>query len=265
MRVFEVTQLIETVDEISDLQTAAKFVSNFVAKYGKKLNPSDPDEDDEDFFTYSPPSYSLLAMSSTLGIPRIKFKTETVNKLLNDVNPLDFYFNLPILKNVYGMFFKNSNAIGINVNNIKQDKKDLQSTLVHELQHALDNFKSKNTLFDKGFETPTPGDEKSMNRYYKQQHEVNARFSQMLYTLAKEYLTVGRKESTELINDLFIEFRLYEDLIGTKAYKRLLSRTYKFIDEMNILQQQTTQAPKDKQPKLADKIKELIKKWANPK
>jgi hypothetical protein len=124
-------------------------------------------------------------------------------------------------------------AVQAAMQHYKMSAQDLvASILVHELQHALDDLKSKGRAL-----AHNPADNLDSAVAYQQYlslpKEINARFAQALLDIA-EYATrmVSRDQLTVAIQVAFNNHQLTRELFGNNVaqYRRLLSRTYKFFD-----------------------------------
>jgi len=115
-----------------------------------------------------------------------------------------------------------------------QLKSEIASTLAHEIQHAIDDYKSDNKVYAGSNISPA----KDMQGYLKLPYEVNARFQEATMDIAK-YIAMPKNDGSkttqadlpELIRYAFEKNRLdkiYEK--NQKEYKRLLTRAYKFFD-----------------------------------
>lgn len=115
-----------------------------------------------------------------------------------------------------------------------QLKSEIASTLAHEIQHAIDDYKSENAVYAGSNISPA----KDMQGYLKLPYEVNARFQEATMDIAK-YIAMPKNDGSkttqadlpELIRYAFEKNRLgkiYEK--NQKEYKRLLTRAYKFFD-----------------------------------
>lgn len=119
-----------------------------------------------------------------------------------------------------------------------QLKSEIASTLAHEIQHAIDDYKSDNKVYAGSNISPA----KDLQGYLKLPYEVNARFQEATMDIAK-YITMPKNDGSkttqadlpELIRYAFEKNRLdkiYEK--NQKEYKRLLTRAYKFFQaELN--------------------------------
>lgn len=119
-----------------------------------------------------------------------------------------------------------------------QLKSEIASTLAHEIQHAIDDYKSDNKVYAGSNISPA----KDIQGYLKLPYEVNARFQEATMDIAK-YITMPKNDGSkttqadlpELIRYAFEKNRLdkiYEK--NQKEYKRLLTRAYKFFQaELN--------------------------------
>lgn len=109
---------------------------------------------------------------------------------------------------------------------------ELRSTLIHEMQHAIDYIKSKgkfNTV-RKQSNTPIDSQERYAN-YLKLPEEVNARFTQAILDIAVQYNKIaGPHRLQDLIKNAFEHHRL--NVVDPKQYQRLMTRAYKFFTAM---------------------------------
>ena len=115
-----------------------------------------------------------------------------------------------------------------------QLKSEIASTLAHEIQHAVDDYKSDNAVYSGSNISPA----KDMQGYLKLPYEVNARFQEATMDIAK-FIAMPKNDGSKtsqsdlpaLIRYAFEKNRLdkiYEK--NQKEYKRLLTRAYKFFD-----------------------------------
>ena len=138
-------------------------------------------------------------------------------------------------------------------NNKKLLKIQIANTLSHELQHALDALKGGKKPFsdiNKPMPNPNVGlrNKENFRAYLKQRHEVNARLQQALYDIhhsirdpldPKE--TFSMKQLPQMIEWAFKRNEL-DNLYwkDERAYKRLITRTYKYLEaELNNPKQAT--------------------------
>ena len=125
-------------------------------------------------------------------------------------------------------------------------KQEITSALVHEIQHALDDFKSIGKVFGdpkKDTQPSIQSDPKAAYQaYLKLPYEVNARFQEAALDIAtyiatpkKDGSKITQKDLPELIRYAFEKNKLHEIYSKNQPeYKRLLSRAYKFFDaELN--------------------------------
>ena len=113
----------------------------------------------------------------------------------------------------------------------------LSTVLVHELQHALDDYKSK------GKYSNVDNTSHDLIGYLKRPYEVNARFQEALLNIATYMEEMKAQGSDVSVSDLhrFIRSSFYSNSLDrmlffgdTKKFNRLLSRAYKFFDnELN--------------------------------
>jgi len=114
--------------------------------------------------------------------------------------------------------------------------KNLESELVHELRHALDDIKSGGK-FLVGKKTSTPKDDTTdIKKYTSIPLEINARLSQAVREIVKDLK--GKNPSIEEITDAIkVEFLVwdistyYPDRLKDPEYKRLFTRAIKYIKD----------------------------------
>jgi hypothetical protein len=91
--------------------------------------------------------------------------------------------------------------------------------------------------------------------------EINARFSQALWLLASNYEKISRDKVYSAIEAVLKRYSLGQDKItDQKEYKRLVTRAYKFLDDV-IQVVNAEGATELKKETFAQKVKALIKKW----
>ena len=127
--------------------------------------------------------------------------------------------------------------------------KDIASTLLHELQHAYDAWRSKNKFVNntkmgkfRNKQTSNDSDEDDKyNSYLKLQHEVNARFSQALeaitlydYNFGKDPTKAFNKRTMRpfdtVLNDFKQSFNGW-NVMSPSVQKRLVNRISKMYHE----------------------------------
>jgi hypothetical protein len=122
----------------------------------------------------------------------------------------------------------------------------IQSVLIHELTHALDDVKSsgkysKTPWAKRGDDSPMVKDDERYQQYLRSNHEINARFLQALLDISINYIHVeGPHRLQDLIKNTFANHRL--DVATDKQMKRLMSRAYQYF---NAIQN----SPKKVEPK----------------
>ena len=146
-----------------------------------------------------------------------------------------------------------THIININLNLIEKNKRNLASTLLHEMQHALDDLKSGGRAV---LSTPYKLPKDDYQAYLKHPIEVNARFSQALWDLAANYETVARSDVYSAIAKNLEKYKISStDFENPKEYRRLISRAYKFLSDVSQI------INNKEKPGFVQKIKTLIKKW----
>lgn len=92
----------------------------------------------------------------------------------------------------HGVFSRGLKEIRINTGGRTKDQ--IESTLIHELRHALDNSYSKGNYMDKSQD------------YMKSQHEINARFSETMRELNQSFHQSIRNGQLMSITEYLSEF-----------------------------------------------------------
>ena len=111
-----------------------------------------------------------------------------------------------------------------------------------------------------------PTSEISAAKYLTQPNEINARFTQALYDLAKDAGSGTAKDSAQIaqqINDALSKNRLNRELFdagadGQKQYDRLRSRAYQFMQQMEPL----IDPGKPVDPSLFDRVRKMVTTFA---
>lgn len=102
----------------------------------------------------------------------------------------------------------------------------IESSLIHELQHAMDKVKSSGKAFNVPNVNAGGNDSSKYEAYLKLPYEVNARFAQAL--LAIQGMIDARIDIRTAITKALKDYEL--DELTPKIYKRLSSRAFKFYD-----------------------------------
>jgi len=241
MRISEITDHIlnETVQEERELQDIASYVAGILSKKPRR-GPLTL-EDLEDISGKRSPSVISPVVHSMLD--------GTSFYMFNDRdNPRH-----------RGEYDTANSAIGLNVAGLIGKAKwtvrsKMESTLVHELRHALDYYKSRTKALPP---RPQMGDDVTGDQYdeYVRYHEeINARFSQALMDMSKAKIDPRFLEHE--IKEIFSKHQLsprmfkWDTRKGQKQYNRLLTRAYSFYQELQRID-------RDK-PGFASRVKLLV-------
>lgn len=241
----------EDVNETKDLMAVAYYVARWFAS-------------EEHLNNYLGTALTLRQISNASGTPIPAMQTKTVKWLMLREIPgetpeaLRFAANNPRLAETgeFGAYNPpHVHAIGVNLNLIAKRGKSVASILVHELDHALVDFKSSGkAIASAPYAAPT--DKDSYAAYLKHPMEVNARFSQALWDLATNYETVARSDVYNAIVTNLERHRIKsQDFENPKEYKKLISRAYKFLVDVSQI------INKKEKPGFVQTIQNLIKKW----
>jgi len=243
--------LKEDVVETKDLMAIANYVSRWMLSRKNRE-------------TFDGFDLTLDRIEYLMGKPIPKIQSKSVKFLL--FKPIPEYSQSPLrfVSNDRELTGENElgayapvphHIININTNLILQKKRNLASTILHELQHALDDLKSGGRAF---YSTPYKQPKDDYQAYLKHPMEVNARFSQALWDLASNYDKVARSDVYSAIRSNLEQHRLYsEDFENPKEYKRLITRAYKFLSDVSQI------IDKKEKPGFIQTIKNLIKKWTS--
>jgi hypothetical protein len=167
-------------------------------------------------------------------------------------------------KRYLGAYAKGRNLIWVDRRLLVRSKM-LVSILLHELQHALDDIRSG------GKALPDNDPDQPRDQYLSRPQEINARFSQALYDLVDlqaSYMEQNgkpwdRQKSAEMIMGILDSHQLGKTLFsgpdGQRAYQRMLSRAYKFNDEVRNLI--TVNRGGERKQSIIDRIKLLIRAY----
>ena len=239
--------LKEDVAETRDLMAIANYVSRWL------LSDMNREEHDGE-------ELEIRDIEQISGKKMPDVKTQTVKWLLlrplpeRTKQPLKFSSHLPdnTFANQRGTYFPAPyHSININLDLILKRKKNPASTVLHELQHALDDMKSGGKVLNNYVQ---PSDD--FQKYLSHPTEINARFSQALWDLATNFETVARSDVYNAIDKNLKQHRIRsEDFKNPKEYRRLISRAYKFLVDVSQI------VDKKEKPGFIQTIRNLIKKW----
>lgn len=252
MRILEIITpalVNEDTDEHRDLLAIAEYVADYLISYKPK-----------EFVTISD-------MAHYRKVPQ--FNSGVMINLLFDYETRFTLAKPRILQGTTAYYDKEDNDIVLDKRLVRfRDK--LISILVHEIQHALDNYKSHGKAMrpHKDVDIKTPEGYKS---YLERPQEINARFSQALNDIikaeAQSLAKIGRigtaRESMQVIKLSLEEHGLSERFFensdnGKRQYNRLLTRAYKFYDNVKHMIEATPDQP---QAGIFKKARELIKRY----
>lgn len=174
--------------------------------------------------------------------------------------PLRFIFNgqEESEENELGAFFPPPHQmINLNLELILNRGRSSASILLHELQHALDDYKSNGRAF---YAQKYADHNQDVKAYMAHPMEINARFAQSLWDMAAQYETIARSDVYSAITTNLEKHKIRAtDFPDQKAYKRLISRAYKFLSEVG----QVIDMKQENKPTFVQKVKYLIKKWTS--
>jgi hypothetical protein len=237
MRYHEI--IYETTEEQVDILTLAKFLANNIENFIKKV-----------------PYYKIFTIKDVSRILKIKIPTLYSKKIENLLINYTFELDDKIELGQHSSFIGRETSsypgfISLNIKNLI-DKHRLETGIAHEMQHAVDNFKSK------GNNTKILNqDDLDSKDYINLPNEINARFTEVLIQLLKTKPNIEILEPVIIL--LFNQYDLSKDIFynnykSQQKYNRLLRRAYKFYIEVQKL-------PKIDKKTWVDKVKDLINKF----
>lgn len=233
MKLFEIATLNETTEENQILNLVTKSV---VEKIKQTVDSKKPGTF-KNLLTGA--MFSDFEKLTFFGIPLkdLDLPKSQLTYLDDILKKLSIRVVLDSEKRTLANYSRDQNDIYLYLQNIVNDAKKrnisgikyLQSVLIHELQHAIDQVKSDGKAFNVKNAADinvVGGNEEDYKKYLKLPYETNARFTQALLDIQDD-LTAGRNIRTA-INKAFINNELTKDMVPD--YNRLLSRAYKFFD-----------------------------------
>ena len=248
MRINEL-YLNEAATEYKDIQTVSRYVADYM-------------------IAYKPTKYITAdEMANKLSFPQIQSGV-----LINLLFDVDLMFGLISPKQAdgaIGWYEPEQKSIVVDRRMVRH-KSELITTIAHEIQHAIDDFKSSGSALRRAKNAPSVQDD--FGSYLRRPQEINARFTQALLDIvdaeARSKYQIGRvgtpKETMrDIVPLVFGKNHLAQGLFndmpnGDQKYKRLLSRAYKFYDEVKDMIDAEPDQPKTS---LVAKAKELIRRY----
>jgi hypothetical protein len=238
--------LNEDTAEYRDLTTISKYIADYMIKY-KPMR----------FVTASD-------MAKQMQFPQI-----TAGTMINLLFDVQLAFSLIPPKQAEGALgWYEPKDYSITVDKrLTRHRPELITTLAHEMQHALDDFKSAGHALRKP--ENYAGHNQDFVAYLKLHPEINARFTQALLDIvdaeAKSKYSIGRvgttKETmTQIVPLAFQKNKLNKTLLDQKQLNRLLSRAYKFYDEVKDTIEAAPEQPKST---LIGSLKQLIGRYVS--
>jgi hypothetical protein len=229
--------LCEDARELNDIHLVAEFVDRFFKNYSDLSMPT------------------LRDMHNLSQVPLPKIQSVALNKVLFNEG---LAFAVRPSNSKSWASFSESGLVIINQDLLKTPLEFRLRVISHELQHALDHHKSNGKFTDPQFRKKP---DFTIDDYHKFSHEINARFTELLFVLAKH--NPARSNLESVIHQLMAHFKLTKDFLGTgevadKRERRLRSRAALFWQEyQNIIAEPHTKET------LWDKIKILTAKINN--
>jgi hypothetical protein len=155
----------------------------------------------------------------------------------------------------------------------RSSKKLMVNTLVHELRHALDFWKSDMNLPASKHPSHLPSNEWSdadYEVYYRDPKEVNARLMEVIEHITRDmikvydrghHITANSSQVSTYVHNLFVEHNLSRGIfekgpVGDKKYKRIFSRAVVFFQYILPIIEKNALAPDEPPPS-----KSIIRQW----
>lgn len=231
----EESELLETPDENSNVNSIAKAVAHKIIKIANENGPE-----------YANLQTGNGATAQELGVDTTNVKSEALKNLLKKLRFFVFLKSHPNDNErikTSGIYVPAHTAIIAYLNTIiaSLSKLDpfvlgmqLTNTIAHEMQHALDDEKSGGkAIAVKGNKNINPSSEEDMKKYLKRPHEINARFQEVLYYISEHMLIEKLRDPKELERLLrqYLRMNRIDEVLGkdSKEFKRILVRSYKFF------------------------------------
>jgi hypothetical protein len=174
-----------------------------------------------------PPEVSDPAINRMLRTVKVRVSEHQHEKSPNALGAYISYTNGSKCIDLYlPMIIQSANEIG------HMPANQLRSTLIHEMQHALDDVKSQGKYAADAVKSNNTDDEQARyQNYLKLPYEINARFTQALLDISLQYNKIeGPYRLQDLITNAFKNHNL--NVASNKQYKHLAARAYKFFDAM---------------------------------
>lgn len=211
MRICDI--IYETVGESQELQKIAAKIANYIAS-----NNGEPQR-----FTAADVSITAQQEAIANTLARVTF---TVVSKPGDTEVAEYD--------------PNTNIVEVNWPSVQDEAdeknsteaRELTKTLVHELQHAIDDVKSRGQALNKTVATGLTTDDERFLEYLKLPQEINARFAEVLADISEQLPYIREQEQLPaIINDAFARHQINR-VFATKTqdprYRRLVSRVYQF-------------------------------------
>lgn len=243
-----ISRMDEGTVEGVDVIHLAQYVANFLSKYGKYGR-----------------GYDISQMEDIEPLPELH--SEAAYYMLYD-HGLVF----AILKGSNNS--KNIRTMGAYIKHrrlIWVDQRSLMnfglmcSILAHEIQHAMDDIRSE------GRALPPVPPNRDRAEYLARPQEINARFAQAMHDIVDlQAVYISQKgqpwekqQSVGMIKKILIKHNLTRPVFapglkGNRAYNRILSRAYRFNDDVKDYIKPTDPTEK---PSIIKRIKNLIRSY----
>jgi hypothetical protein len=260
----------ETAEELQELTQFSKGMANFLAKsYAQYIkNPQTAKYVQQQISQPITDGAPYRALSPTIGIVSVPgadtYTSPGLELAKKFVNMVVAYFPAPGDADYYGfseaapaVYDARTRTVVINKDYLS-DPTDLASTIAHEVQHSIDDLKSRKGLsvktdqldlelsyYDQGKAFKQKQSAGATNNAQKYQsylsmpHEVNARFTEVINDIKQriekeDIQNIGSAGLSELARSAFNQHYMHEVFPnGAKdpGYKRLLSRVYAWLSK----------------------------------
>jgi predicted secreted protein len=246
--------LVETTEEDRAIISLASSIYDYIQQFddvSTEPEDFDPDFDDDEFAEKDEKIITLGRIGDLFDTPLDILNTVTLElqssygikeRLKKEEEP-----GQESKGEVLGIWYNHNSTIVLNKDYLTSNK--MKTSIVHELRHALDDYKSdfKANQQERRYTTPRKKEhrvkkhENDDTPYIAEPAEINARFVQVLHGLVdpiKRAVKLDPEDANKLIlgtlNKLLSFHRieeLFPERTQSKSYKRLVKRAVDFIEK----------------------------------
>jgi hypothetical protein len=263
----------ETSEELQELSQVSRIVADYMSDYWKTYitNPDqaehveklmgEPYDDSygKSYYKILTPTVSLSAIPGleSFNSPGMQLAKKFITLGIASVRKPDQNDSYGFTAPAAGMYDPYSRIVIIDTNSVS-NKKFLVNLISHEVQHGIDDLKSRKgvsvntdnmdmdlTYHDAGnalqskSSSPTDSKDKKFQNYLTSQHEVNARFTEVINDI-KEYIeqndisNIASEGLLYLVREAFKNHHMeqaFPNGIKDPRYKRLIGRVHLWLQK----------------------------------